>query len=553
MKLVKYIGIIFYTTLFALSILILPIKESAAKYVKEQKNALNYGINFKKVSSSGYTWSDPVKDRDYLKYSVSFTRSNYMEERDISESYLINLSDNPSCKIESISSNSLSSYKIENNTINFYEPIKSGEEKVYINISCNIPSMIVYDQTKLTLNTYLYFNDNSSFTYLFASETRDLSKDFDNEYEEGDYCLEGNKICRLLISNDETNISSNYNTLKRWASTATKISEGKEGDIEKYLTSAFPFDLNPLTVTGNIPNIDNLDGIKATISDDGKYYIFEVDDYFGSYASTYSSYNSDSMTLDFYFYENANADALFMKYVEKYLDLSDDQIAYIKNYISSKEAEGENIFDLIKRDSRLGVIKANQGVIGGVSQITYLTVPADLYSVIRGEMVSHKITRSVIPALNIPALIPYLNSYVSPELMNEIVNSSGKYYYFARYAMKTDEIFDNYTYIIYNGEALLFHIYSRNSSEIVFEQQYVDSNSIELVYDINSANTNSNIKLDLDNISRNITPNGDGLILNGSPVDLTNEDLPDGSYTSNIGTINVSTNGTEKVITITFE
>lgn len=541
MKLVKYITIIFYTTLLALSILIFPLKESAAKYIKNDSNALNYGVKFKNLASS-YTKSEilPTSNAEELNYGVSFKRNNNMENNDTLDSYLINLN-NSYCKVKNVYIDNVLT-PVTDNTINFTSP---GEENVDINISCNLSKMVEEDKLDLSINTYGYFNDNKDFSYLFATDSYELSdlEAYYNEYgwPNQDYCSSGSRVCRLLKSNDENDI---YTRLVEWIGTSTKINDDKKGLINYYLMSSLSNKENKVTEE-NIPNFNSLDGINASFND--KYYIFEVDSYFGGYAVTYYNYQSkpSNTPIDLYFYSEDDIDALFIKYIQKYLNPSD--IVVVENYLKTKEQyySVENIFDLIKVDSRLKSIIIHDDVE------KTLTVPVNLYSIVAGEKLSYSILKSTNSTGRIRLLRRYLNSYIDPALTEKILYENGSYSYIANSIIKNDTVFDNYTYIVNENDTLLLHVYSKDDTQIFFEEEYIDSNTINLEYD--SSNSNSNIKSDLNSISKNIK--GTDLVLtdnNGNTIDINDESLLEGDYTSNIGTIKVSSNDSKKYITITF-
>lgn len=549
MKKVKCLVVVGYMMILLGSISSVSLLTSSAKYVKEDLHALNYGVNFKDLTST-YTRSEILDTSDAytLQYGLSFKRKNNMEQDDTKETFQVEL-DNPYCKVESVFVNNVLT-PTTNSKISFTD---LGEEQVDITIHCDFQSMVDNNKLKLTMNTYGSFNGEEDFNYLFATDTFQISNidDYYAKYGEPnkDSCVPGNKTCRLLKTNDEADM---YSRLVEWIGSTTKIDEKKKNVINDYLqSSSLSSNFEKKVNQENITYFNTLDGLKAWLND--QYYIFEIDDFFGSYAVTDSTYRSrlnDTYPITLYFYTDDAVDELFVKYVKKYLDSVDTTV--VSKYLEKKEEvyQVENILELIQKDPRLKMVTYNE-------EEKSLTIPTNLYSIIAGEKLEFELPKSSTSQSRIRSLRRYLNSYIDPAWTELILYSGGAPSYIANCAGKNDAIFDHYTYVTYEGEGLLLHVYARedNTTQILFEEQYADGNTINLIYDFSTStsNTNTNIKADLNSIATNLK--GTDLVLtNSSGIVISNSDnsLADGQYQSNIGTIKVTTQNNQKQVVITL-
>lgn len=541
MKIVKYLGTLLYTTIFIGSMSIFTFAESSAKYIKNDLHVLNYGVKFKNLTSN-YTKSEilPSSDAYTLNYLLSFKRKNNMNEDDTLDSYTININ-NSNCKIENVYvDNNLTS--ITDDTISFTTP---GEENIDVNISCDFEKMVEKNELELPMNTYGYFNNNKQFLYLFAEDSYKISsvEDYYEEYgwPNNDICDFNSNTCRLLKTNDEGDM---YFKFFDWLLNVAKIDESQKQFVADYISSSISDSnlLNKVNET-TITYFNNLDGIKSW--KDENYYIFEVDDYFKSYAVTDSVYNLvKTEKINFYFYNKMEADTLFLKYVQKYLSPVD--ITVVQEYLKNKEQyySVNNIFDLINVDPRLKNITFDE-------EEQFLTIPNTFYSIVSGEKKKYSINKNLNLTSRVRLIRRYLNSYIDSTWTDKILYDNGLYSYFVNCAGKNDNIFDNYTYVTYENEKLLLHVYSSSNSEIFFEEQYINSNEINLEYDI--SNSNINIKNDLNSISYNIKSTNLTLFnSDGNLVDMTDDNLPEGEYQSNIGVITVSQDSNKKYVTVAF-
>lgn len=549
MKKVKCLVIVGYMMILLGSISSVSLLTSSAKYTKEDLYALNYGVKFKNLSSV-YTRSEILKTSDAytLQYGLSFKRKNNMEQEDTSETFRIEL-DNPYCKVESVSIDNV----LTNTTDDKISFTSLGEQQVDMTIHCDFQSMVDQNKLKVTMNTYGSFNGEDDFNYLFATDSFQISNvdDYYKEYgfPNKDSCIDGNKTCRLLKTNDEADM---YSRLVQWLGNTTKIDEAKKGFISNYLkSSSLSPNFENKVNQENITYFNTLDGLKAWLND--QYYIFEVDDFFGSYAVTDSLYHlrsNNTSPIALYFYHNDYVDDLFIKYAKKYLNSVDTTV--IGEYLKEKEEtyQVESILDLIQKDPRLKMVTYDMTEKS-------LTIPIYLYSIITGEKLKFELPKTLNSQNRIRTLRRYLNSYIAPAWAELILYQGGAPTYFTDCVAKNDAIYDHYTYVVYEGEGLLLHIYTRedNTTQIIFEEQYIDSQVIDLTYDFstNSANTNTNIKKDLNAISMNIK--GVTLVLtdsSGNAIDNTDDNLVDGQYQSNIGTIKITTQNNQKQVEITL-
>lgn len=549
MKNVKCLVIVGYIMVLLGSISSISLITSSAKYTKEDLHALNYGVKFKDLSST-YTRSEILSSSDAytLQYGLSFKRKNNMEQEDTLETFQIEV-DNPYCKVESVFVNNVLT-PTANSKISF---TSLGEDQVDVTIHCDFQSMVDQNKLKLTMNTYGSFNGEEDFNYLFATDTFQISN-IDDYYKKygypnADSCIPGNKTCRLLKTNDEADM---YSRLVEWLGSTTKMDETKKDHISNYLKSSslnsnFENKVNPENVT----YFNTLDGLKAWLND--QYYIFEVDDFFGSYAVTDSFYHlrtSDTAPIALYFYHNELVDDLFVKYVKKYLNSVDTTV--VSEYLKKKEEtyQVESILDLIQKDPRLKMVTYDENAKS-------LTIPVNLYSIILGEKLKFELPKTLTSQNRIRSLRRYLNSYINPAWTELILYKDGNPTYIATCAGKSDEIFDHYTYVTYEGEALLLHVYAikDNTTQILFEEQYINGNTISLAYDFSTGttNTNTNIKADLNSIATNLK--GTDIVLtnsSGNVISNSDNNLADGQYQSNIGTIKVTTQNNQKQIVITL-
>lgn len=549
MKKVKCLVIVGYMMILLGSISSVSLLTSSAKYTKEDLHALNYGVKFKDLSST-YTRSEILSSSDAytLQYGLSFKRNNNMEQEDTLETFQIEL-DNPYCKVESVSVNNVLT-PTANSKISF---TSLGEDQVDMTIHCDFQSMVDQNKLKLTMNTYGSFNGEEDFNYLFATDSFQILN-VDDYYKKYGYpnvdsCIPGNKTCRLLKTNDEADM---YSRLVEWLGNTTKIDETKKDHISDYLKSSslnpnFENKVNPENVT----YFNTLDGLKAWLND--QYYIFEVDDFFGSYAVTDSFYHlrTDNTTpIALYFYTDDAIDDFFVKYVKKYLNSVDTNV--VSQYLKKKEEayQVESILALIQKDPRLKMVTYDENAKS-------LTIPVNLYSIISGEKLKFELPKTLNLQSRIRSLRRYLNSYIDPAWTQLILYKEGSPTYIANCAGKSDEIFDYYTYVTNEGEGLLLHVYATkdNATQILFEEQYINGNTINLDYDFstNTANTNTSIKADLNSIATNVK--GTDLVLtNSSGVIVSNSDnnLADGEYQSNIGAIKVTTQNNQKQVVITL-
>lgn len=548
MKKVKCLVIAGYMMILLGSISSVSFLTSSAKYTKEDLHALNYGVKFKDLSSS-YTRSKILKTSDAytLQYGLSFKRKNNMEKEDTLETFRIEL-DNPYCKVESASINQVLT-TITNHKLSFSN---LGEDQVDMTIYCDFQSMVDQNKLKLTMNTYGSFNGEDDFNYLFATDSFQITN-VDDYYQEYGYpnkdsCVAGNKTCRLLKTNEEADM---YSRLVSWLGSTTKIDDAKKDFISNYLkSSSLSSNFENKVNEENITYFNTLDGLKAWMND--QYYIFEVDDFFGSYAVTDSIYRlrtNSTSPIALYFYSDDLVDDLFVKYAKKYL--SNVDMAVMNKYLKEKEEayQAENILELVKKDPRLKMTTYDETEKS-------LTIPTNLYSIMAGEKLKFELPKASSSNNRIRSLRRYLNSYVDPAWTELILYQGGTPTYFTDCVAKNDSIFDHYTYTVYEGEGLLLHIYARedNPTQITFEEQYLSSNLLNLIYDFssNTANTNTSIKKDLNAISMNVK--GVALVLTDSSGNvMNNEDnhLDDGEYQSNIGIIKITTQNNQKQVEIT--
>ena len=224
----------------------------------------------------------------------------------------------------------------------------------------------------------------------------------------------------------------------------------------------------------------------------------------------------------------------------------------VSQYLKKKEEayQVESILALIQKDPRLKMVTYDENAKS-------LTIPVNLYSIISGEKLKFELPKTLNLQSRIRSLRRYLNSYIDPAWTQLILYKEGSPTYIANCAGKSDEIFDHYTYVTNEGEGLLLHVYATkdNATQILFEEQYINGNTINLDYDFstNTANTNTSIKADLNSIATNVK--GTDLVLtNSSGVIVSNSDnnLADGEYQSNIGTIKVTTQNNQKQVVITL-
>lgn len=549
MKKVKCLVIAGYMMILLGSISSVSFLTSSAKYTKEDLHALNYGVKFKDLSSS-YTRSEILKTSDAytLQYGLSFKRKNNMEKEDTLETFRIEL-DNPYCKVESASINKVLA-EMTNHKLSF---TTLGEDQVDMTIHCDFQSMVDQNKLKVTMNTYGSFNGEDDFNYLFATDSFQITN-VDDYYKEYGYpnkdsCVAGNKTCRLLKTNEEADM---YSRLVAWLGSTTKMDDTKKDFISNYLqSSSLSSNFENKVNEENVTYFNTLDGLKAWMND--QYYIFEVDDFFGSYAVTDSIYHlraNQTSPIALYFYSDDSVDDLFVKYAKKYLSSVDTSV--INKYLKEKEEtyQVKNILELVKKDPRLKMTTYEETEKS-------LTIPTNLYSIMTGEKLKFELPKASSSNNRIRSLRRYLNSYIDPAWTELILYQGGTPTYFTDCVAKNDSIFDHYTYTVYEGEGLLLHIYARedNPAQIIFEEQYLSSNPLNLIYDFSSstANTNTSIKKDLNAISMNVK--GVALVLTDSSGNvINNEDnnLSDGEYPSNIGTIKVTTQNNQKQVEITL-
>lgn len=552
MKKVKYLVIAGYVMILVGSLSSISCLTSSAKYTKEDLHALNYGVKFKDLSSS-YTKSTVLDTSDAytLKYGLSFKRANNMEADDTSETFQVQI-DNPYCQIESVSINKVVT-PITNSKITF---MSLGEDQVDMTIHCDLQSMVDNHNLKIKMDTYGSFNGIEDMNYLFATDTfqiTDINAYYDQfGWPDRDSCIPGNKTCRLLKSNDEADM---YTRLLEWIGKTTKIAETNTGVIHSYLSSSV-LNFDNKVNEQNITYFNTLDGIKAW--PDEKYYIFEVDDSFGSHAATDTAYrtrDSETSSFNFYFYQEGDAefdfDDLFLKYIKKYASSADTKV--VSDYLKKKEEEYhvDNVLGLITVTPRLAVM-------------TYypdekrLQLPANFYSILSGEKVTNPLSKEVDLKTRVRSLRNYLDDYVGPTFRNQILyQSDGTYTYIVNCAGKDDTIFDHYTYVENGTEGLVIHVYatSSNTTQVMFATQYMNGNTLDFTYDFSAttSNTNANIKADLNSISQNLK-GADIQILDqgGNPISNLDNTLFDGEYQSTIGTIKVETKNNQKKVTITL-
>lgn len=434
--------IIFYTILVICISYFSCFPKSYSKYIKDEV-PLKYDIKIANLYSEKWYTTTILSTSTYktVNYSISFDRSQVMNENDQQQQLTIEI-EQSSCQIIDVISNGNFEKNGNQATITYNTP---GTDKIGVHYKCNVLDIVKTEEEKQVIYTNVYVHEkfipeNVPYLYTYIAGTKKYLDDYYIDYPKPAAQING----KTLVLHEDT--ANKQEALTTWIKLYNQDLENDYGDeLLAYVNSGYESeeDIKKLS----------LRGINVTYDDATGNYTYEIDDNFVGYARTYYLAKNSSQFIKMHF-SNDNlseeeANDILRHYFLEYSGYSEEKINKIVQYVSRYD--------------------------GGINYI--LKPKSDgTYNEIKGFLNDDKSDGVRI----LDTLMQYVDSYIEQKIVIEYSTRAYMFTFYknaltSTYDFITDELFTALT-----GNGNIFVSIGKNANDIVDEKvAYSDYFTIE--------------------------------------------------------------------------